>query len=102
MRCLRESDGLYDRWIFPRGCCLLLFVKSSQAPPAAAAAAASSAAGDGCFNVVKGSRGEAQLRPPEPVYLVVYSDGLRLHTLKFCTWDEKVCKSMLNDILDGK
>jgi hypothetical protein len=46
--------------------------------------------------------GEAQLRPPEPVYLSIFSDGVRLHNLKFCKWEEKVCQSMLNDILDGE
>jgi hypothetical protein len=57
-------------------------------------------AGDGCFDVVKNTRG-AQLVAPEAVGLIVYSDGLKLHTHKFCKYDEKVCKSLVADIMDG-
>lgn len=57
--------------------------------------------GDGCFDVVHGDRGEAQLRPPESVNMVIYSDGIQLHNLKFCKYEEKVCRSMVEDVMDG-
>jgi len=58
-------------------------------------------AGDGCFDIVRGSAGEAQLRAPDAVYMVVYADGICLHTHKFCKFEEKVCQSLLQDIFDG-
>mmetsp|Transcript_8124 Transcript_8124/g.20997 ORF Transcript_8124/g.20997 Transcript_8124/m.20997 type:complete len:623 (-) Transcript_8124:122-1990(-) len=57
-------------------------------------------AGDGCFDVVKNTRG-AHLLAPDPVVLIVYADGLKLHTHKFCKYEEKVCKSLVADIMDG-
>ncbi|GFR47077.1 hypothetical protein Agub_g8764, partial [Astrephomene gubernaculifera] len=58
-------------------------------------------AGDGCGQVVRGAAGQHVLATQEPVNLVIYRDGLQIHTLPAKPFNDPASSAVLHDILDG-
>ncbi len=58
-------------------------------------------AGDGCGQIVSAGGGQHVLSTPDPVNLVVYRDGLQIHTMPAKPYNDPAVTAVLRDILDG-
>ncbi|GIL81416.1 hypothetical protein Vretimale_1036 [Volvox reticuliferus] len=58
-------------------------------------------AGDGCGQVIRDAAGQHVLAMQDPVNLVIYRDGLQIHTLPAKPFSDPASTAVLRDILDG-